>query len=298
MQATESQTPSHRPPCQALSWLLPTLKKRRNVDEWSTGPARGSRGSAPRLLGEFGFTLAIALALNGDDLGVMREAVDERDGTGRVWEDGVPVFEDQVRRHDDRALFVPTTDDLKQQVRRVGVIGQVSDFINGENLRARVGAQPTLERARGLLPVQIEQQVRRGDEERRVACEHRLVQQVLGQHGLAESLRRDEDDVLALGDEVEREDAIDGGAGEVLGPVPFKVRERLEAAQARGLELAFESPVGAGLEFRVRDRFEQDRRTPARAGGPREQIIEAVGGMGEREPAQIRGQGRRRRRSD
>lgn len=68
-----------------------------------------------------------------------------------------------------------------------------------------------------------------------MARQHRLVQQILGQHGLAEALRRDEDDVLALGDEVEREDAVDGGAVELLGPVPFEVREGFEAAQARRL---------------------------------------------------------------
>ena len=83
---------------------------------------------------------------------------------------------------------------------------------------------------------------------------------------------------------------------ELLGPVPFEVREGFEAAQARRLQLAFEAPVGARLEFGLRDGFEQGRRTPAGPGGPRNQIIEALGGMREREPAQISDQGRRCRR--
>ena len=117
----------------------------------------------------------------------------------------------KLRGDDDRALFVAATDDLKQQVGRVGVVGQVADLINRQDLRTRVGAQPPFERARGVLPVQIEQQVRGRDEERGVAGEDRLVQQVLGQHRLAEPLRGDEDDILALRDEVEREDPVDGG---------------------------------------------------------------------------------------
>ena len=90
---------------------------------------------------------------------MVREPVDERDRAGRVREDGVPLFEEQVRRHHDGALLVAATDDLKQQVRRVGVVGQVPDLVNGEDLRPRIGAQPALERARGVLAVQIEQEV-------------------------------------------------------------------------------------------------------------------------------------------
>jgi hypothetical protein len=187
---------------------------------------------------------------------------------------------------------------LKQEVRGVSVVGQVSNLIDGENLRPRVRAQAALERTRGLLPVQIEEQVRRGDEERRVACQHGLVQQVLGQHGFAQPLGRDEDDILPPGDEVEREDAVDGGAVQLLGPAPFEVREGFEAAQACGLQLAFESPGGARLEFRLGERVEEDRRTPAGARGPRDQIVEAVGGMGQREAAQISDQRRRRGRGD
>ncbi len=37
---------------------------------------------------------------------MVREPVDERDRARRVREDGVPLLEEQVRRHDDRALLV------------------------------------------------------------------------------------------------------------------------------------------------------------------------------------------------
>ena len=81
----------------------------------------------------------------------MRESVDEGDGTGRVREDGVPLFEEQVRGDDDRALLVATTDDLKEEIGRMGVVGEVPDLIDGQDLRARVGAQPNA-RARARSP--------------------------------------------------------------------------------------------------------------------------------------------------
>ena len=83
------------------------------------------------------------------------------------------------------------------------------------------------------------------------------------EHRLAEALRGDEDDVLALGEEVEREDAIDGGAMELLGPVPLEIGQRFEAAEARGPQLPFESPPRAVVEFGLDDVLQELRRTPA-----------------------------------
>ena len=76
-----------------------------------------------------------------------------------------------------------------------------------------------------------------------MAGEDRLVQQVLRQHGLAEPLGGDQDDILALRDEVEREDPVDGGPVQVLRPVPFEICEGFEAAEARRLQLPFEPSI-------------------------------------------------------
>ena len=47
---------------------------------------------------EFGVASAIAVPLDRNDFRVVREAVDERDGAGRVGEDGVSLLEGQIRR--------------------------------------------------------------------------------------------------------------------------------------------------------------------------------------------------------
>ena len=74
-----------------------------------------SWGSPALLLGEIGLALAIAFPFNRNDLGVVCQTVDQGDRTGRVRKDRVPLLEEQIGGDDDRAVFVATTDDLKQQ---------------------------------------------------------------------------------------------------------------------------------------------------------------------------------------
>ena len=163
-------------------------------------------------------------------------------------------------------MFIAPADDLKEEIRGVRVIGQIADLIDRQDVRTSVGAQATLESACGVLSVQIEQQVGGGDKERGVAGQDRLVHEVLGEHRLAQALIPDQDDVLALGHEVEREGALDGRAVELLGPVPLEVGERFEATEARRAESAFESAPRPLVEFGVDERFQQDQRDSSVSG--------------------------------
>ena len=81
----------------------------------------------------------------------MGQPVDQRDRAGGIGKDRVPLLEGEVRRENDRLLFVAATDDLKEQVRRVRIVGEVADFIDGQDARAQIRAEPSLERAGGLL---------------------------------------------------------------------------------------------------------------------------------------------------
>jgi hypothetical protein len=45
---------------------------------------------------------------------------------------------------------------LKQQVRRVGIVAEVSNFVDGEQRGVGVTPEAPLERAGGLLPIEIE----------------------------------------------------------------------------------------------------------------------------------------------
>ena len=108
------------------------------------------------------------------------EPIDEGDGARGVGKDGVPFLKREIGGDHDRALFVAPADDLVEQVGGVGVVGEVADLVDGEEQRARVGAESAFERAGGVLAVEIEEEVRRRDEERGVPGEDGLMDEVLG----------------------------------------------------------------------------------------------------------------------
>src|SRR5580658_6686418 len=120
----------------------------------------------PRLLRLLRLALSVALALDGEDLGVVREPVDERRGARSVREDRVPLGKRQVRGEYDGPLLVPAIDDLKEQVGSVIVVREVAHLVDAKHVGASVVLEPPLQRTRRVLLVQIEQQVGRGHEER------------------------------------------------------------------------------------------------------------------------------------
>ncbi len=120
--------------------------------------------------------------------------------------------------------------------------------------------------------------------------------QVLADHGLAQTLVGDEDHVLRFANEIQGEGAIHGRPMDLFGPGPLVVGDRLEPTEAGGAQSALQASAPAVLEFRVRERFEEDGRGPAFLHRVGEEIVEGLGGVGEAEPLQVSGQGRRRSR--
>ena len=85
----------------------------------------GARG-CPGLLGG---TPAKALAFNRDDLRVVDQAIDEGDGAARVGEDGRPVREGQVGGQHQTFPFIPSADDLEEEVGGAGIVGKVPELV-------------------------------------------------------------------------------------------------------------------------------------------------------------------------
>ena len=236
------------------------------------------------------------LRSNGnEDLDVVGEAVDERDGAGGVGEDGVPLLEGQVGGEEQGAVLVTAADELEEEVGGARVVGEVSDLVDDEQCGPGVVTESAFEGASGLLAVEVEEQVGGGGEEGGVAGEDGLVGDVLGEHGFPEALRADEDYVLATGEEVEGEDALEDGAVERSGPVPVPVGEGLEATEASAGEAAFDAASLTVFELVGDEAFEEDGGAPALAGGLCDAVVEVVCGAEEPEASEVSRQGRRRR---
>ena len=245
------------------------------------------------LLGELGLAPAIAAALEDEDLDVVGESVDEGDGARGIGEDGVPVLEGQVGGDEQGAVLVAAADELEEEVGGASVVGEVSELIDHEQRGAGVVAEAAFEGAGGLLSVEVEEEVGGGGEEGGVPGEDGLVGDVLGEHGLTQALRTDEDYVLAAGEEVEREDAFEGGTVQCGGPVRVPIGERFEASEACAGESALEAAALSVFEFGGDEVFEEHGGAPALAGGRGDAVVEVVGGAVEPEAAEVSRQRRR-----
>src|SRR5579872_2038429 len=87
------------------------------------------------------------------------------------------------------------------------------------------------------------QHVGGGGEARGVAAQHRLMQQVLGDHALAEAVGTDDHEVGGLLEEAEGEELIEERAIELFGPLVVEVGHGLEGAEARVVHPALEAAL-------------------------------------------------------
>jgi len=102
----------------------------------------------------------------------------------------------------------------------------------------------------GVLGGELVEHVRGGGEPCGEAVEHAMVEEVLHEHGFADAVRSDEDDVGGVVDEGEREQLLDEGAVDALRPGPVEVGDGLEGADTGVGQAPFE---GAALAFTVLD---------------------------------------------
>src|SRR3954451_23388893 len=96
-----------------------------------------------------GLAAPVARAFDGDDGGVVDEAVDEGDGGGGGGEDGVPLAEIEVGGEDDALVLVAAADDLEEEVGVAVVEGEIADLVDAQEAGAAVVAESVLEGASG-----------------------------------------------------------------------------------------------------------------------------------------------------
>src|SRR5439155_13811090 len=90
-----------------------------------------------------------------------------------------------------------------------------------------------------------------------------------------------------LGEEVEAQHGLDGGAVEALGPGPIELGHGDEAADARAGEAAFETAAGALLLLALDEMLEQLRGTPPAFCGEGDDIIQMCRGVAQAEGSEL-----------
>ena len=107
-----------------------------------------------------------------------------------------------------------------------------------------------------------------------MAGESGLVGEVLGDHGLAEAVGAEQNEVAALLDEVEGQGALDDVALDLLGPVPVEVGDGLEAADAGALEASLEAAPRTFGQLEADDLLDDLARREAALGGAGQEVLE------------------------
>ncbi len=133
---------------------------------------------------------------------MVQHAVEDRGGDDAVTEDLAPGAEALVGGQDQRALLVAPADELEEQVGAGLVDWQVTDLVDDQQARHGVGFEFVLELVLGQGLGQRGDHVGGGGEQHAVTVFDGLESQANGQVGLADARRAEDDDVLAMLDEM------------------------------------------------------------------------------------------------
>jgi hypothetical protein len=100
---------------------------------------------------------------------------------------------------------------------------------------------------------------------------------VFSDHGFAQAVGADENQVATLADKVERERAVDQIAIDLLGPVPIEVGNDFESADTRELKTALKAAVMAVIGFHTNEFLQDHMGRPLRFGGARQKVVNGFG---------------------
>ena len=138
-----------------------------------------------------------------------------------------------------------------------------------------------------FLAAEVEQKLGGGGEEHVGPGEHRGMGDVLRDHGFPQALRRDQDHVPRVGEEVEAQGGFDGRAVDALGPGPVELAHGGEPAEAAAGEAPLEAAPGALVLFPLDEMLEELGRTPAALSGQGHHIIQMGGGVAQAERGEL-----------
>jgi hypothetical protein len=141
---------------------------------------------------------SVASALEGDDFGVVEEAVEDGCGAGHVAEELAPIFEGAVAGHDGASGLVASHDDLEEVF--AAALGELlhAHVVDDEQIRAKVAGKDGAVIAEDFLVEKVPDDVEDGAIEGGVALLDGGVADGLGEVGLAGAWGPHEEDVSGV----------------------------------------------------------------------------------------------------
>ena len=200
---------------------------------------------------------AIASALDGDDAGVVEEAVEDGAGGGDIAQEFAPFFERAVAGHEGGAVFVTAEDDLHEVLGGVLWQGFEPHVVDDEQGRGEVTAKGLFLVASGFVAQEVADQLEDGAVEDFEAHLDGAITDGLSQMRLADTWRSEKENIRVVaqecaGGQIKDRLAVDG---RVEGPV--ELFKGFELAELGGAGASGQLSLVADVEFILEDQFEE-----------------------------------------
>ena len=200
---------------------------------------------------------AIAFAVDGDDLGVMQEAVDDGSGGGHIGQELAPFLQRPVAGHDGGLVFVTAHDDLQQIF--AGVFGHLLQphVVNDDEVGLQVSAQRLVLLVESLVLHEVAHQIEDGAVEHQEVLADGLVADGLGQMGFADTRWPEEQNILGFANKPAARQIVNLFFVDRGIKAPVEVIQGFQMAEVRQFGVAFHLPLLTDIEFILTDEFKE-----------------------------------------
>lgn len=220
---------------------------------------------------------------------MMDDPVDDRHGDVVIAEELAPLGELLVGGQDDRAVFIQRVDELKQVIPALLVHRQITQFIDDQHIELEQLVDLLFQLALEFGQLQGFHQAEGGVEADFVAGFDGFQADADGQMGLADAGRADEDDVVAIVDKAEVEQAVDlAFADRGLEPV-IELFQRLVQWKARAFTVLLDALAIALILLMPDQAFGKLQIRAFMGFGLAQQLFQVIGNAGQTETAVLLG---------
>jgi hypothetical protein len=255
-----------------------------------TGSYVGSRASKGSLQGTTSIRglesilEPIAGPVNGDDLAVVQQPVQDGRGQHVVAEHAAPLAEGLVAGQQDGAALIAASHQLEDHVGIGAGQREVADLIDDQRGGLEVGLELLGESPRRLGFLEVADQVVQGGEVDRVAGLAGGDGQADGEHGLADPGWAEEADIRLVLDEAEGGEVADLAGVQVGLEGEVELIEALVVGQARQLQGVGEPPALPHADLFLQQQVDELQISHGGLLGPGDQRVQVLTQVGEPQP--------------
>jgi hypothetical protein len=195
--------------------------------------------------------------LQGEDFGVVQEAVEDGGGAGDVAEEFAPIFEGAVAGHERGAGFVAAEDDFEETF--AGAFGELlhAHVVDDEEIGLEVTCEDLVVAGEGFVVEEVADDIEDGAIEDGAALLDDVESEGLDDVTFSDAGRSEQENVAMLAEETSGGEVEDLLLGELRIEGPVEGVEGFEIAEAGGIDASLDLSIGADEEFVLEEEFKE-----------------------------------------